>query len=111
MIIKKELISRYPRVSHQVLEEGRIHAVHCSAVNCHISICNVHLLPELNYGETVARIRRIKNIVPLEGRATFFLGGDSNFVANNEGRLQVESGEYVIDRCFKQNIFTSTWAA
>ena len=56
-------------------------------------LCNLHLLPSLNYGTRSSSLNNLKVISASCHSSCFFLGGDFNFTYEEEGRFDPRTKE------------------
>eukprot|EP00972_Heterocapsa_arctica_P111826 16428288-Heterocapsa_arctica.AAC.1 len=57
-----------------------------------MAICAIHIVPEWTDAFKKAFISRVREAIPDIGAAFSFLGGDLNFPAVGEGRLNIRTG-------------------
>jgi hypothetical protein len=94
IILRPQFLSRYPSVlSSTIIEPGRILMIEVARTGAlPLNLCNLHIVPEWTDSFKKDTIHRIRDKVPKIGEAFCFVGGDLNFPAVGEGRLNIQTG-------------------
>ena len=97
VILKPSLVSRYSFVERSVICRGRALVVTLRGAGKHpLAICCLHVVPEWSVPVKISFIDQVRAATPEVGEACLILGGDLNFTAAGEGRMEVDSGRVAL---------------
>ena len=95
IIVSRDLVERYTCVEHSCIVRGRALVVRLSGGGLDpLALCCVHLVPEWGVLMRTQFLDKVRANAPLE--CGLVLGGDLNFCAAGEGRLELSSGRVTI---------------
>ena len=93
IIISEELRGRFTSCRSEEVERGRALLVTLEGGGLHpLAFCCLHMVPEWSVGFKRNFLDRVSGRSPKVGDACLVLGGDLNFPAVGEGRLNVNTG-------------------
>ena len=100
--IRAEVARHFPIISNTILAEGRVLAVHLSNENDHLHFINLHLEPQASLRTCKDRLGAVLAYANAHPGHSIIIGGDFNFPAAGEGRLNLENFDANVD--FKSEI-------